>query len=178
MFRIGAVLRVGCLGEGVEIFGPGGTETSETVVARTPPMGWDSWDAFGESVKESDIRATADWMAKNLESYGWRYVVVDAGWYVKNHAAGYNAEAAEFSLDMWRCSIARTRPRRCATAGSKWALRSRHLCCGTSGNIKNWDARIGWRFAWRHTHRHCTKSCRPKRTETNPRARIAPGQTL
>ena len=71
----------------------------ERVLAPTPPMGWNSWDAFGESVKESDIRATADWMAKNLKQYGWEYVVVDSGWYVKNHAAGYNAKEAEFSLD-------------------------------------------------------------------------------
>ena len=99
MFRIAAVLLLVCLGVGVEIFGPAGTETPETIVAATPPMGWDSWDAFGESVKESDIRAAADWMARNLESYGWQYVVVDSGWYVKNHAAGYNAETAEFSLD-------------------------------------------------------------------------------
>jgi hypothetical protein len=68
-------------------------------LAPTPPMGWNSWDAFGESVKESDIRATAEWMAKNLRQFGWQYVVVDSGWYVKNHAAGYNAKEAEFSLD-------------------------------------------------------------------------------
>jgi len=74
-------------------------EAPEGVLAATPPMGWNSWDAFGESVKESDIRATADWMAKNLKPYGWQYVVVDSGWYVKNHTAGYNAKDAEFSLD-------------------------------------------------------------------------------
>jgi len=71
----------------------------EPTIAVTPPMGWNSWDAYGESVKESDIRATADWIAKNLKSFGWEYVVVDSGWYVKNHAAGYNAKDAEFSLD-------------------------------------------------------------------------------
>jgi len=71
----------------------------EAGVAATPPMGWNSWDAFGESVKESDIRATAAWMAANLKSLDWQYVVVDSGWYVKNHAAGYNAKEAEFSLD-------------------------------------------------------------------------------
>jgi len=71
----------------------------EPVLAPTPPMGWNSWDAFGEGVKESDIRATAEWMAKNLKPYGWQYVVVDSGWYVKNHATGYNAKDAEFSLD-------------------------------------------------------------------------------
>ena len=71
----------------------------EPVLAPTPPMGWNSWDAFGESIKESDIRATAEWMSKNLKQYGWQYVVVDSGWYVKNHAAGYNAKEAEFSID-------------------------------------------------------------------------------
>lgn len=71
----------------------------EAAIAATPPMGWNSWDAFGESVKESDIRATADWMAQNLKAFGWEYVVVDSGWYVRNHAAGYNAKEADFSLD-------------------------------------------------------------------------------
>jgi alpha-galactosidase len=71
----------------------------ESKVAKTPPMGWNSWDSFNESVKESDVRATADWMAKNLKPYGWDYVIVDMGWYVKNHSVGYNAKNAEFSLD-------------------------------------------------------------------------------
>jgi alpha-galactosidase len=78
---------------------PGGVRTQETSVAKTPPMGWNSWDAYGESVKEADIRATADWIAKNLKSYGWEYVVVDSGWYVKNHGARSNANNAEFNLD-------------------------------------------------------------------------------
>jgi alpha-galactosidase len=68
-------------------------------VALTPPMGWNSWDAYGESVKESDIRGTAEWIAKNLKAYGWEYVVVDSGWYVTNHAVGFNADNAQFSLD-------------------------------------------------------------------------------
>jgi len=71
----------------------------ETTIAATPPMGWNSWDAYGESVKEGDIRANAEWMAKNLKAYGWEYVVVDSGWYVTNHATGVNKESAEFSMD-------------------------------------------------------------------------------
>ena len=76
-----------------------GTNAQESKVAQTPPMGWNSWDAYGESVKESDIRSTAEWIAKNLKSYGWEYVVVDSGWYVTNHSAGFNAQNAQFSLD-------------------------------------------------------------------------------
>ena len=46
-----------------------------------PPMGWNSWICFGTSVTEAEVKANADFMAKNLKQYGWEYVVVDAGWY-------------------------------------------------------------------------------------------------
>ena len=76
-----------------------GDTQAQTVLAPTPPMGWNSWDAYGETVSESDIRANAAWMAEHLKAYGWEYVIVDSGWYVTNHSAGTNAAAAEFSLD-------------------------------------------------------------------------------
>ena len=68
-------------------------------LAATPPMGWNSWDAYAETVSESDIRANAKWMAEHLKKFGWQYVVADSGWYVTNHSAGTNAENAEFNLD-------------------------------------------------------------------------------
>src|SRR5215471_17162245 len=70
-----------------------------SVLAATPPMGWNSWDAYGETVSEVDIRENAKWMAEHLKKFGWEYVVVDSGWYVTNHSAGTNAANAEFSLD-------------------------------------------------------------------------------
>jgi alpha-galactosidase len=76
-----------------------GVSAQDVSVAKTPPMGWNSWDAYGETVKESDIRATTDWVAKNLKAYGWEYIVVDSGWYVTNHSAAFNADNAQFSLD-------------------------------------------------------------------------------
>jgi alpha-galactosidase len=72
---------------------------AQTLLAPRPPMGWNSWDAYGETVSESDIKANAAWMAEHLKSYGWEYVVVDSGWYITNHSAGTNTAAAEFSLD-------------------------------------------------------------------------------
>src|SRR5476651_1782974 len=36
--------------------------------APTPPMGWNSWDCFGPTVVESEVKANADYMAKNLRS--------------------------------------------------------------------------------------------------------------
>lgn len=70
-----------------------------TGLAATPPMGWNSWDAYAETVSESDIRANAKWMAEHLKKFGWQYIVVDSGWYVTNHSAGTNAANAEFRLD-------------------------------------------------------------------------------
>ena len=75
--------------------------SSDSLLAPTPPMGWNSWDSFGESVSEADIRANAQWMAQHLKDFGWQYVVVDMGWYVTNHAAGSNAANAQFSLDSY-----------------------------------------------------------------------------
>ncbi len=48
---------------------------------QTPPMGWNSWDCFGFQVVESQVKATADYMADNLKIHGWEYVIVDMGWY-------------------------------------------------------------------------------------------------
>jgi len=70
-----------------------------TELARTPPMGWNSWDAYGESVSEADIRANAQWMAQNLKSHGWEYIVVDMGWYITNHTGETNAKNSKYSLD-------------------------------------------------------------------------------
>ncbi|MGH9761274.1 MAG: alpha-L-fucosidase, partial [Blastocatellia bacterium] len=53
-------------------------------LAPTPPMGWNSWDSYGRTITEADIKANADWMAKHLKSFGWRYIVVDEGWYLLN----------------------------------------------------------------------------------------------
>ncbi len=49
-------------------------------LAASPPMGWNSYDCFGYSVHEDDVKANADYMAKYLKSYGWQYIVVDYLW--------------------------------------------------------------------------------------------------
>ena len=59
-------------------------------LAPTPPMGWNSWDAYGPSVREGEVKANADFMAGHLKSLGWQYIVVDIEWYQPDaHAHGY-----------------------------------------------------------------------------------------
>ncbi len=59
-------------------------------LAPTPPMGWNSWDSYGTSVTEAEVRANADYMAAHLKRHGWQYVVVDIQWSEPNpQAHGY-----------------------------------------------------------------------------------------
>ena len=52
-------------------------------LALTPPMGWNSWDAYGLTIDEADYKANATVLA-GLKQYGWQYAVIDEGWYMEN----------------------------------------------------------------------------------------------
>jgi alpha-galactosidase len=54
------------------------------VLAPLPQMGWNSWDSYGLTVTEAQFRANADVVAAKLKAFGWEYVVVDEGWYLRN----------------------------------------------------------------------------------------------
>lgn len=70
--------------------------------APTPPMGWNSWDCYGPTVTEQEVKANADYMAEHLLPYGWEYVVVDIRWFVENDkAGGYNQTDPRYVIDEW-----------------------------------------------------------------------------
>ena len=50
-------------------------------LALTPPMGWNSYDAYGDSVYESEVLTNAAWLKTHLQPLGWDTVVVDFRWY-------------------------------------------------------------------------------------------------
>ncbi|HUC28328.1 MAG TPA: glycoside hydrolase family 27 protein [Candidatus Acidoferrum sp.] len=67
--------------------------------APAPPMGWNSWDAYGTTVREDQVKANADWMAEHLAKYGWQYIVVDIQWYEPN-AQGHDYQpGAPLTMD-------------------------------------------------------------------------------
>lgn len=43
-------------------------------------MGWNSWDCYGATVTEAEVKGNADYMAEHLKEFGWEYVVVDIQW--------------------------------------------------------------------------------------------------
>ncbi|MFB9406214.1 glycoside hydrolase family 27 protein [Pseudarthrobacter polychromogenes] len=67
--------------------------------ARTPPMGWNSWDCYGTSVTEDEVMANASFMAGHLLPFGWDTVVVDIQWYEPAARAGGYNNGAELELD-------------------------------------------------------------------------------
>lgn len=76
------------------------TSTNFHQWAPTPPMGWNSWDCYGPTVTEAEVKANADYMSEHLKNYGWKYMVVDIRWYVANDKAhGYNEKDPQYSMD-------------------------------------------------------------------------------
>lgn len=60
----------------------------ENGLAPKPPLGWNSWDCYGTTVREEEVKANADFMASHLATYGWEYIVVDIQWYEPEAKAG------------------------------------------------------------------------------------------
>jgi len=53
----------------------------ENELARTPPMGWNSWNAFKGDIDEQKIRGIADAMVESgMRDAGYAYLVIDDGW--------------------------------------------------------------------------------------------------
>jgi len=60
-------------------------------LALTPPMGWNSWNCWGNSVSQDKVMSSARAMVeKGLVDYGWTYINIDDGWQGKR-GGKYNA---------------------------------------------------------------------------------------
>jgi alpha-galactosidase len=59
------------------------------LLAKTPPMGWNSWNKFGCNVSEQLVREIADAMvASGMKDAGYQFVVIDDCWQVERDALG------------------------------------------------------------------------------------------
>ncbi len=76
-----------------------GLSAADPSSAPTPPMGWNSWDSYGTTVREAQVKANADWMAEHLAKYGWRYIVVDIQWYEPNAQGHDYKPGAPLTMD-------------------------------------------------------------------------------
>ena len=51
--------------------GTGEIDMNKNDFAKTPPMGWNSYDYYDTAVNEEQVKANADYMAAHLKEYGW-----------------------------------------------------------------------------------------------------------
>ncbi len=52
-------------------------------LAKTPPMGWNSWNAFDLNINSKIVKSVADSMvSKGLAAAGYQYIVIDDGWQI------------------------------------------------------------------------------------------------
>ena len=66
-----------------------GAHAADDMLARTPPMGWNSWNKFGCNVSEQLIRDAADAMVSSgMQTAGYEYVVIDDCWQVGRDSNG------------------------------------------------------------------------------------------
>lgn len=58
------------------------------MLAKTPPMGWNSWNTFGWNISEELIKEIADaWLDQGLLDAGYEYLVIDDCWSEKERDA-------------------------------------------------------------------------------------------
>lgn len=51
------------------------------MIIKKPPMGWNSWNTFGEDINERVVLETADFIVKSgLKDCGYEYVIIDDCW--------------------------------------------------------------------------------------------------
>ena len=80
---------------------PADAYNSQPRLAQKPPMGWNSYDAYGTTITEDQFRANAEWLAKNLKSAGWQYAVIDMEWFVQNPTPSGNSRTSTLTMDSY-----------------------------------------------------------------------------
>ncbi len=59
------------------------------LLARTPPMGWNSWNVWGLAMDEQKVRDAADHLVSSgLASHGFQYINIDDAWEGERDANG------------------------------------------------------------------------------------------
>jgi alpha-galactosidase len=65
----------------VALMGCKSTPVEETILVPTPPMGWNSFDSYGTYLYEDAAMKNLEAFAEKLAPHGYKYYVIDAGWF-------------------------------------------------------------------------------------------------
>ena len=133
-------------------------------LAPTPPLGWNSWDAYGLTIDEEQFRDNATVLV-SLQQFGWKYAVIDEGWYMAN-PAGKTLEQKQYLWNsngllipapdaislgrQWRRIQASRRLAACAGAQVWHSHRARHSPAGGRSQFAHRRHAIPCRRCRRH----------------------------
>jgi len=100
----GAIAREGTTVVDVTVTNARGRATNTLTVvggadalALTPPLGWNSWNVWGQSVDAAKVTAAADAMVSSgLAAHGYQFVNIDDGWEGARDAGGVLRANAKF----------------------------------------------------------------------------------
>ena len=86
----------------LSVAAPGARAQKFDALAKTPPMGWNSWNKFQCNVSEQLIRETADAMVSSgLQAAGYQFINVDDCWHGARDSLGFiHPDAARFPSGM------------------------------------------------------------------------------
>ena len=98
---------------------------SQTPASQSTPMGWNSWDAYGLTITEAQFRDNVKVMKAKLLPFGWRYAVIDEGWFFENPEVRKDESMLIYAIDRYGRYVPtplrfhsagpQTRPEGCAT---------------------------------------------------------------
>lgn len=72
-------LGIGCTVQGKNA--GGGKQGTQATLAKTPPMGWNSFDSYGVYLHEKAALENVEAMATKLKAHGYEFFVIDNGWF-------------------------------------------------------------------------------------------------
>lgn len=59
------------------------------MIAKKPPMGWNSWNTFGDKINEQLIKEMADRIVEDgYRDLGYEYVIIDDCWSLRERVDG------------------------------------------------------------------------------------------
>jgi hypothetical protein len=76
-------------------------EGASTLLAPTPPMGWNSWNSFGPTIDEAQALETAGIQARELLPAGYDVFTVDIQWYEPQASSYEYTRTPAPTLDDW-----------------------------------------------------------------------------
>ena len=59
------------------------------MIAKKPPMGWNSWNTFGDKINEQLIKEMADRIVEDgYRDLGYEYIIIDDCWSLRERVDG------------------------------------------------------------------------------------------